>query len=124
MGRKKEKGILLALRHAYYKLELVYRFFLRFASVFSSCSLVTQPPDLVDRDGEKNEALVICKEIVNGLLNHLNVHQSVRLDGIYLRLPRKMAKMLTKTLYQQSWLSGEIPVDWQLANVMPVFMKG
>ncbi|KAK4806849.1 hypothetical protein QYF61_012570 [Mycteria americana] len=26
-------------------------------------------------------------------------------------------------IYQQSWLTGEVPVDWQLANVMPIYKK-
>ncbi|KAK4826867.1 hypothetical protein QYF61_011986 [Mycteria americana] len=35
--------------------------------------------------------------------------------------------VLTKTLpiiYQQSWLTGEVPVDWRLANVTPIYKKG
>ncbi|KAK4831226.1 hypothetical protein QYF61_016324 [Mycteria americana] len=35
--------------------------------------------------------------------------------------------VLTKPLsiiYQQSWLTGEVPVDWRLANVTPIFKKG
>ena len=35
--------------------------------------------------------------------------------------------MLTKPLsiiFQQSWLTGEVPVDWKLANVMPIYKKG
>ncbi|GAB0179776.1 mitochondrial enolase superfamily member 1 [Grus japonensis] len=39
----------------------------------------------------------------------------------------KLAEVLTKPLsiiYQQSWLSGEVPVDWKLANVMPIHKKG
>jgi len=25
---------------------------------------------------------------------------------------------------QQSWLAMEVPVDWRLANVMPIYKKG
>ena len=25
---------------------------------------------------------------------------------------------------QQSWLSGEVPTDWRLANVTPIYKKG
>ncbi|GAB0209537.1 mitochondrial enolase superfamily member 1 [Grus japonensis] len=35
--------------------------------------------------------------------------------------------MLTKPLsiiYQQSWLTREVPVDWRLANVTPIHKKG
>ncbi|GAB0183877.1 mitochondrial enolase superfamily member 1 [Grus japonensis] len=40
---------------------------------------------------------------------------------------RELAEALTKPLciiYQQSWLTGEVPVDWRLANVMPIYKKG
>ena len=36
-------------------------------------------------------------------------------------------EVLTKPLsiiYQQSWLTEEVPVDWWLANVMPIYKKG
>ncbi|KAK4818597.1 hypothetical protein QYF61_015459 [Mycteria americana] len=39
----------------------------------------------------------------------------------------ELADVLTKPLsiiYQQSWLTGEVPVDWRLANVTPIFKKG
>ena len=35
--------------------------------------------------------------------------------------------MLTKPLsiiYQQSWLTREVPVDWRLTNVTPIYKKG
>ncbi|KAK4827164.1 hypothetical protein QYF61_015118 [Mycteria americana] len=49
------------------------------------------------------------------------------LDGIHPRVPRELAAVLTKPLsilYQQSWLSGEVPVDWRLANTTPIYKKG
>ena len=39
----------------------------------------------------------------------------------------QLAEELTKPLsiiYQQSWLSREVPDDWWLANVMPIYKKG
>ena len=47
-------------------------------------------------------------------------------DGIHPRVLRKLVKVLTKPLsiiYQQFWLTGEVPVDRSLANVMPVYKK-
>ncbi|GAB0205040.1 mitochondrial enolase superfamily member 1 [Grus japonensis] len=49
------------------------------------------------------------------------------LDGIHPRVLRQVVEVLTKPLsiiYQQSWLSGEIPVDWRVADVMPIYKKG
>uniref|UniRef100_A0A493SUA9 Reverse transcriptase domain-containing protein n=1 Tax=Anas platyrhynchos platyrhynchos TaxID=8840 RepID=A0A493SUA9_ANAPP len=48
-------------------------------------------------------------------------------DGIHPRVLRDLAEELAKPLsiiYQQSWLSGEVPVDWRLANVTPIYKKG
>ncbi|KAK4827896.1 hypothetical protein QYF61_022319 [Mycteria americana] len=43
------------------------------------------------------------------------------------RVLKELADVLTKPLsiiYQQSWLTGEVPADWRLANVTPIFKKG
>uniref|UniRef100_A0A8B9BE17 Reverse transcriptase domain-containing protein n=1 Tax=Anser brachyrhynchus TaxID=132585 RepID=A0A8B9BE17_9AVES len=101
-----------------------------FASVFSgktSCSLDTQYPEVVEGDGEQDVALTIHEEMAGNLLQHLDVRKSMGPDGIPPRVLRELAEELAKPLsiiYQQSWLSGEVPVDWQLANVMPVYKKG
>ncbi|KAJ7423580.1 hypothetical protein WISP_33229 [Willisornis vidua] len=36
---------------------------------------------------------------------------------------KELAKSLS-VIYQQSWLNGEVPAAWKLANVMPVYKKG
>ncbi|KAK4831739.1 hypothetical protein QYF61_018869 [Mycteria americana] len=109
------------------KAEVLHAFF---ASVFNSktsCSLDTQPPELDDRDREQNEAPIIQGEMVSDLLHDLDTHRSMGLDGIHPRVLRKLAKLPTKPhsiLYQQSWLTREVPVDWKLANVMPTYKNG
>ena len=48
-------------------------------------------------------------------------------DGIQPRVRRELAEELAKPLsiiYQQSWLTGEVPDGWRLANVTPIYMKG
>ncbi|KAJ7423671.1 RNA-directed DNA polymerase from mobile element jockey-like protein [Willisornis vidua] len=48
-------------------------------------------------------------------------------DGIHPRVMRELAEELAKPLsiiFQQSWLSGEVPGDWKLANVTPIHKKG
>ncbi|PKU28055.1 rna-directed dna polymerase from mobile element jockey-like [Limosa lapponica baueri] len=48
-------------------------------------------------------------------------------DGIHPRVLRELAEVLTEPLsiiYQQSWQTGEVPVDWRLANVTPIHKKG
>ncbi|KFO88729.1 hypothetical protein N320_11987, partial [Buceros rhinoceros silvestris] len=69
----------------------------------------------------------VQEETVSDLLHYLNTHKSMRLDGIYPRLLRELVEVLTKPLsiiYQQSWLTREVPEDWRLANVTPIYKKG
>ncbi|XP_074998798.1 TBC1 domain family member 7 isoform X1 [Calonectris borealis] len=78
-------------------------------------------------DGEQKEAPIIQGEMVSDLLHHLDTHKSVGLDGIHPRVLRELVEVLTKPLsilYQQPWLTGEVPVDWRLANVTPIYKKG
>ncbi|KAK4818318.1 LOW QUALITY PROTEIN: hypothetical protein QYF61_010780, partial [Mycteria americana] len=101
-----------------------------FASVFNSranCSMGTQPLELKDRDGDQTGAPIIQGEMVSDLLHHLDIHKSMGPDEIHPRVLKELADVLTKPLsiiYQQSWLTGEVPVDWRLANVTPIFKKG
>ncbi|GAB0186005.1 mitochondrial enolase superfamily member 1 [Grus japonensis] len=64
--------------------------------------------------------------MVSNLLHHLDTHKSMGLDGTHPRVLRELVEVLTKLLsiiHQQSWLTGEVPVDWRLANVMPIYKK-
>ncbi|KFQ81720.1 hypothetical protein N337_12249, partial [Phoenicopterus ruber ruber] len=70
---------------------------------------------------------IIQGEMVSDLLHHLDTHKSMGPDGIHPRVPNELAEVLTKPLSiidQQSWLTGEVPVDWRLANVTPIYKKG
>ncbi|KAK4816199.1 hypothetical protein QYF61_012664 [Mycteria americana] len=101
-----------------------------FASVFNSranCSLGTQPPELEDIYGDQNGAPIIQGEMVSDLLHHLDTHKSMGPDEIHPGVLMELAEVLIKPLsiiYQQSWLTGEVPADWRLANVTPIFKKG
>ncbi|KFQ01578.1 hypothetical protein N329_12904, partial [Haliaeetus albicilla] len=70
---------------------------------------------------------VIQGEMVSGLLHYLDAHKSMGPYGIHTRVLREMVEVLTKPLsiiYQQSWLTGEVPVGWKLENVTPIYKKG
>jgi len=48
-------------------------------------------------------------------------------DGIHPRVHKELADAIAGPLsiiFQQSCESGEVPVDWKLANVVPIFKKG
>ncbi|KAF1556515.1 hypothetical protein FQV20_0001978, partial [Eudyptula albosignata] len=100
-----------------------------FASVFNrqtSYPQGTRPPKLEDR-GEQDEPPIIQEEAVNDLLRHLDARKSMGPDGIHPRVLRELVEELAKPLsiiYQQSWLTGEVPDDWRLANVTPTYKKG
>ncbi|KAK4823615.1 hypothetical protein QYF61_004218 [Mycteria americana] len=64
---------------------------------------------------------------VNDLLCHLDTHKSMGLDGIHPRVLRELAEELAKPhsiIGQQSCLTGEVPDNWRLANVTPIYKKG
>ncbi|KAJ7423667.1 hypothetical protein BTVI_09073 [Pitangus sulphuratus] len=84
-------------------------------------------PGLVDRDRELIRPPVIQEEEVSDLLSHLDLLKSTGPDGIHPRVMRELAEQLAKLLsiiYHQSWLTGEVPDDWKLVNVMPMHKKG
>jgi len=57
----------------------------------------------------------------------LNVHKSIRPGEIHPRLLKKLADVTVGTLSitcQRYWESGEVPADWKLVNVIPIYKKG
>jgi len=74
----------------------------------------------------QNKPLIIQEESVNDLLCHLDTYMSLGPDGDHLtvlkELPEKLAKPLS-IIYQQSWLTGEVPDDWKIASVTSIYKK-
>ncbi|RMB99565.1 hypothetical protein DUI87_23818 [Hirundo rustica rustica] len=81
------------------------------------------PLGLVDGVREQNSLPVIQEEAVSDLLSHSDAHNSVGLDGIHPRVVRELAEELA-IVYYQSWLTGEVPEEWKLANVTPIHKSG
>ncbi|GAB0208000.1 mitochondrial enolase superfamily member 1 [Grus japonensis] len=99
-----------------------------FASVFNTDDRLWDPrcPELEDCDCGNNK-LPADPEIVRELLLHLDAYKSMGPDGIHPRVLRELADVIARPLsiiFQWSWESGEVPVDWKLANVVPTFKKG
>ncbi|KFO91071.1 hypothetical protein N320_11112, partial [Buceros rhinoceros silvestris] len=79
------------------------------------------------RDGENYQSSIIQEEMVSELLHGLNVQKSMGPDEILPRILRELVEVIGKPLsiiYQQSWLTEEVPFDWRLANVTPIYKKG
>lgn len=60
------------------------------------------------------------------LLLQLDPYKSMGPDGIYLRILKELADIITKPLliiFERSWESREVPPDWKLTNLAQVFKK-
>jgi len=47
-------------------------------------------------------------------------------NRIHSRVLKELANVITRLvfiIFQWSWESGEVPIDWKLANVVPVFRR-
>lgn len=87
---------------------------------------VPSSPELEGYDRKRDKAPIIQWETVSDPLHHLNVHKSMWPDGIHPRVLKEMAEEFVKPLsviYHQSWLTGEVPADWRLANVISICKK-
>jgi len=64
-------------------------------------------------------------ELVGDLLLRLTAYTGP--DRIHSRVLKELADVIIRHLsiiFQQSWESGDVPVNWKLASVVPVFKKG
>ena len=53
--------------------------------------------------------------------------QSMGPDGTHPSVLKDLADVTAGPLsiiYQRSWESGEVPADWKLANIIPIYKKG
>ncbi|KFP47515.1 hypothetical protein N323_13094, partial [Cathartes aura] len=65
-------------------------------------------------------------ELVRDLVLQLDAHKSIGPDGIHPRVLKELADVIAGPLsmvFQRSWESGEVPVDWKLAKVVSIFNK-
>ncbi|KAK4806195.1 hypothetical protein QYF61_001118 [Mycteria americana] len=109
--------------------EKVEAFSAFFASVFNNTDRpwAAQSPELEDHECGNSAFPFVDTEIVRDQLYQLNVHKSMGPDGIHPRVLKELADVMAGPLliiYQRSWESGEVPADWKLATVIPIYKKG
>ena len=109
------------------KADVLNAFFASAVNSQTGYSQGSQPPVLKDREGEQNKPPVIQKQAVHDLLCHLGAYKSMGPGGIHPRVLRELEEEVAKTLsivYQQSWLTGEVPDDRRITSVTPIYEKG
>ena len=88
-------------------------------SVQENFNLITSAPFMHD--------IVVTKEGVTKLLKGLNPSKALGPDELHPRVLKELAMELGPVfahLFQQSIDTGEIPKEWSLANICPLFKKG
>ena len=79
------------------------------------------------RRTEKFEFVDIKKEDVLEILNSIKIDKSPGPDGMYPRLLWEAREEITEPLamiFASSMETGEVPEDWRIADVVPIFKKG
>ena len=77
--------------------------------------------------GELTKPSTTQEDTVRDLLLQLDRPKSMGPDEIHPRVLRELAEVIAEPLsiiYQRSLLTGEVPEDWRLANVTPIYKKG
>ena len=105
-------------------LEKAVEFYGQFTDVFNK-NEHTQVP-LLDRSAPFMDDIVVSKDGVIKLLKGLNPSKALGPDEFH---PRVLKELATESgpvfarLFQQSIDTGEIPKEWSLANICPLFKK-
>ena len=100
-----------------------------FASVFNNTDRpwAARSPESEDHECGNSDFPFVDTKIVRDQLYQLNVHKSTGPDGIHARVLTELADITAGPLSiicERSWESGEVPADWKLANVIPIYKKG
>ena len=97
----------------------------QFSDVFTKSEYKQVP--LMDRSAPFMHDIVVTKEGVTKLLKSLNPSKALGPDELHPRVLKELAMELGPVfahLFQQSIDTGEIPKEWSLANICPLFKKG
>ncbi|CAM4571676.1 unnamed protein product [Caretta caretta] len=97
-----------------------------FASVFTN-KVSSQSTALSSTAWGGGDQPSVEKEVVRDYLEKLDMHKSMGLDALHLRVLKELADVIAEPLsiiFENSWQSGEVLDNWKKANVVPIFKKG
>ena len=85
---------------------------------------------LGEKEAENTGKGIDCRidnEVIQQYLATLNEIKSPGPDELHPRVLKELAGEISEPLaiiFEKSWRTGEVPMDWRRANVVPIFKKG
>ena len=98
----------------------------QFCSVFTSEDITTMP-DLGPSQYPAADNITVTSDGVLKLLTSLKTNKATGPDQISSRILKDLAAEILPVLtfiFQQSLNTGEVPSDWRVANISPIYNKG
>ena len=101
-----------------------------FSSVFTredTSSLPVPETKFNGSEEEKLGQLVVTPEVVASKINNMKENKSPGVDGLSPKILKETVEQISKPLahvFNMSLQEGIVPVEWKVANIIPLFKKG